>query len=42
METRRFNSMYMLQGKLLNNAHLFDFRDHKEELDLLYNAIECS
>ncbi len=34
METRRLNSMYMLQRKLLNNAYLLDFRDHKEELDL--------
>jgi hypothetical protein len=34
METRRPNSMYMLQGKLLYNAYIFDFRDHKEKLDL--------
>jgi hypothetical protein len=34
MEIRRFNNMYMLQNKLLNNAYLFDSRDNKEELDL--------
>jgi len=35
METKRLNNMYMLQRKLLNNAYLFDFKDRKEELDLL-------
>jgi hypothetical protein len=35
MEAKKLNSMYMLQGKLLNNAYLFNFRDHKEKLDLL-------
>jgi hypothetical protein len=35
METRRLNSMYMLQGKLMNNACLFDFKEHKKELSFL-------
>ncbi len=34
--------MYMLQGLLLNNAYLFNSRDHKEELDLFQNvALQC-
>jgi hypothetical protein len=32
----------MLQGKLLNNAYLFDSRDHKEGLNLSQNVIERS
>jgi hypothetical protein len=42
METRKFNNMYMLQGKLLNNAYFFYFKDNKEELDLLQTDIEHS
>jgi hypothetical protein len=34
METKKLNNMYMLQGKLMNNAYLFDSRDNKKELDL--------
>jgi hypothetical protein len=34
MKTRKLNSMYKLQGLLLNNAYPFNYRDYKEELDL--------
>ncbi len=34
--------MYMLQGKLLNNAYLFNSRHHKEKLDLPQNVVERS
>jgi len=34
MEKKRFNNMYMLQRKLMNNAYLFDSRDDKKKLDL--------
>jgi len=34
MKTRKFNNMYMLWGLLLNNAYLFNYKDHKEKLNL--------